>query len=164
MTELRGEKIVLRPPSEDDVPALRAIASTSEVVAWWGRPKEDFPMRDDPEATRFAVLVRGEVAGLIQFSEESEPEYRHAWIDIFLEPAHHLRGLGTEAIEVLLRHLIEDRGHHRVTIDPAADNAVAIRCYEKVGFRPVGVMRAAWHDSDGAWRDVLLMELVVPPG
>jgi aminoglycoside 6'-N-acetyltransferase len=28
-----------------------------------------------------------------------------------------------------------------VTIDPSVDNAAAIRSYEKVGFRPVGVMR-----------------------
>ena len=48
-----------------------------------------------------------------------------------------------------------------MTIDPAVDNAPAIRCYEKAGFRRVGVMRAAWRDGwTGEWRDTLFMELV----
>jgi len=61
----------------------------------------------------------------------------------------------------LTRLLIEERGHHRITIDPAADNAAAIRAYEKVGFRRVGVMREYERDHDGAgWHDGLLMELL----
>ena len=35
----------------------------------------------------------------------------------------------------LTRYLIEERGHHRLTIDPAAANERAIRAYEKAGFR-----------------------------
>ena len=46
-------------------------------------------------------------------------------------------------------------------IDPSADNAAAIRCYEKVGFRPVGIMRAYERDHDGTgWHDGLLMDLL----
>jgi aminoglycoside 6'-N-acetyltransferase len=120
---------------------------------------DDFPF-DEPEATRFAVVLDGEVEGLVQFGEEPEPDYRHAWIDLFLDPRVHGGGLGTDALRTLARYLIEERGHHRITIDPAADHAAAIRCYEKAGFRPVGVMRAAWRDPQGDWRDVLLMELV----
>jgi len=48
---------------------------------------------------------------------------------------------GREAVALLARYLFEQRGHHRITIDPAAANAQAIRSYIKVGFRPVGVMR-----------------------
>lgn len=55
----------------------------------------------------------------------------------------------------------EDRGHHRLTIDPAVDDEAAIRCYEKVGFGRVGVMHAYWRDHrTGESRDGLLMELV----
>jgi hypothetical protein len=55
-------------------------------------------------------------------------------------------------------------GHHRITIDPAAENAAAIRAYEKVGFRPVGVMRRYERDVDGdGWHDGLLMELLAGP-
>ena len=98
---------------------------------------------------------------MIQFGQELEPKYRHASIDLFLDPAFHGRGLGTEAIRRVVRHLFDDLGHHRITIDPAAANAAAIRTYEKVGFRRVGVMRRYERDADGeGWHDGLLMELL----
>jgi aminoglycoside 6'-N-acetyltransferase len=162
-TELRGEHVLLRPLASRDGDELRAIRSTPEVSAWWGRLEDDFPSGDDPRATRMTVVVEGAVAGLVQFTEEPEPEYRHAEVDLFIDPRLHGRGVGTDAVATLVRHLLEDRGHHRLTIVPAADNAAAIRCYEKAGFSRVGVTRSSWRDPDGRWRDELLMELVVPP-
>ena len=97
---------------------------------------------------------------MIQYHEETEPDYRHAGIDIFLGTPYHGRGLGTDAVRTLARHLLDDRGHHRLTIDPAADNARAIRTYEKAGFKPVGIMRAYWLGPDGVWRDGLLLDLL----
>ena len=43
---------------------------------------------------------------------------------------------------------------------PAVENFAAIRCYEKVGFRPVGVMRERWRGPFGRWENVLLMDLL----
>ena len=41
---------------------------------------------------------------------------------------------------MLAKFLFEQRGHHRITIDPATANEQAIRSYAKLGFWPVGVM------------------------
>jgi len=113
------------------------------------------------EGTETFVIERdGRVAGAIQWHAEDEPDYRHAGIDIYLDPALHGRGLGADAIRTLARHLIDDHRHHRLVIDPAADNAAAIACYTKVGFRPVGVMRNYERGVDGTWHDGLLMDLL----
>jgi aminoglycoside 6'-N-acetyltransferase len=152
--------MTLRPLAKGDEDQLRRIHAAPEVVRWWDDPDERFPW-DEPESTRLTIEADGVVAGLIQYSEEPEPKYRHASIDLFLDPALHGRGLGTEAIRRVVRHLTEDRGHHRITIDPAAANAAAIRTYEKVGFRPVGIMRKSERDvGGGGWHDSLLMELL----
>lgn len=163
-TSLRGEQVELRPVAPEDAAVLRAIHADPEVARWWGEPGAGFPLTDEPQTARLTIWHRGEVAGLIQFGEESEPMYRFAWIDIFVAPARAGRGIGTDAVRTLVDHLIREQGHHRVTIDPAADNAAARRCYEKAGFGPVGLMRLAERDPvSGRWRDAVLMELVVDP-
>lgn len=160
--EIRGKQVVLRPLAEGDVGALRAIVAQPAVAIWWGKQPTGFPLTDEPTATRFTILEDGDVAGMIQYSEELEPDYRHASIDLFVDAGRHGRGLGSDAVRALADYLVAERGHHRVTIDPAADNRAAIRAYEKAGFRPVGVMRAAWRDfATGEWRDTLFMERVV---
>ena len=157
-----SDDIVLRPLAEGDDADLRRIHATPEVARWWGLPADDFPW-DEIESTRLTIEVDGAVAGLIQFYEEPEPKYRHAAIDLFLDPALHGRGLGTEVMRRVVRRLIDEHGHHRITIDPALANASAIRCYEKAGFTRVGVMRRYERDFDGdGWHDGLLMELVTP--
>lgn len=163
MPELLGEQVLLREIHGGDVPALVAIRGTPEVARWWGPVEEGFPLHDEPSATRFAIVVEGEVAGMIQYAEEKEPDYHHAWIDLFLDSKQHGKGLGTDAVRTLTHHLIDDLGHHRVTIDPAVHNVAAVRSYEKAGFRPIGVMRSSWRHPSGAWHDSLLMELVVTP-
>jgi aminoglycoside 6'-N-acetyltransferase len=153
--------VTLRSLVEGDGEQLLRIHTTPEVARWWGAPAEGFPWSDDSEATRFAIEVDGALAGLIEFHEELEPRYRHASIDLFLDPAWHGRGLGAEALRILVGHLIEDRAHHRITIDPATANTAAIRAYEKVGFVAVGVMRRYERNvDDEGWHDGLLMELL----
>jgi aminoglycoside 6'-N-acetyltransferase len=152
----------LRPLAPGDEAELRRILGEPAVARWWDAPEDDFPWDDDPETERLVIEVDGAVGGMIQFFEEPDPKYRHASIDLFLDPALHGRGLGTEAVRRVVQQLLDERGHHRITIDPAAANAAAIRAYEKVGFRPVGVMHRYERDVDGrGFHDGLLMELVV---
>ena len=69
-------------------------------------------------------------------------------------------GCCTDALRTLCVHLMRDLGHHRLVIDPAADNEAAIGCYTKVGFRRVGVIRQYERGQDGTWHDGLLMDLL----
>jgi aminoglycoside 6'-N-acetyltransferase len=163
MVELRGERVLLRPLTAADAPTVAAIQAQPEVARRWGRPEEaELRRKVDGEegVTAFAIELEGAVVGLAQYHEEEDPMYRHAGIDLFLSEDVHGRGLGTDAVRTLARYLIRDRGHHRLVIDPAADNAAAIRTYEKVGFRPVGVMRRYERLPGGEWHDGLLMDLL----
>jgi aminoglycoside 6'-N-acetyltransferase len=160
---LQGERVVLRPLVPDDVAPVAEIQAEVGVARWWGSPDEDDLQRkadgrDDSVA--FAIEAEGELAGLIEYHEENEPDFRHGGLDIFLGERHRGRGLGPDALRTLVRYLIDERGHHRLTIDPAAENEAAIRAFERAGFRRVGVMREYWRSPDGAWRDGLLLELL----
>jgi aminoglycoside 6'-N-acetyltransferase len=160
---LRGQHVVLRPLRTDDVERVAEIRSEPGVLRWWGPPDEAELRRQAvgrDEAKALAIERDGELVGLIQYHEENEPGFRHASIDLFLAEHSQGHGLGTDAVRALVRYLIEERGHHRLTIDPAVDNVAAIRAYEKVGFRPVGPMREYWRSPNGTWHDGLLMDLL----
>jgi aminoglycoside 6'-N-acetyltransferase len=156
--------VALRPVTPDDAAALAEILADPSVAPWWGTFDAEKLRQDviEPpsDVGSFVIEVEGSVAGLIQYSEENEPDYRHAGIDIAVGSSWQGRGIGPDAIRTLARHLFEERGHHRLTIDPAVANDRAIRAYERVGFRPVGIMRAYERGADGVWHDGLLMDLL----
>ena len=163
MFSLQGRQVTLTTTVAADGPALCRIRATPEVLLRW--PSEDLVAEfdedlEDDDTVRLTIRFEHEVVGLIQFGEEDEPDYRHASIDIYLDPAVHRRGVATDAIHTLVAYLLDERGHHRIIIDPAADNAAAIGCYAKVGFAPVGIMRQYERGADGTWHDGLLMDLV----
>jgi aminoglycoside 6'-N-acetyltransferase len=160
---LRGELVELRPPTEADAPRLAEILTMPEVARWWPRydlerVREEFKAGLD-DVVVYVIEADGQVVGAIQYGEEAEPDYRHANMDIFLDPAVHGRGLGADALRTLAGHLFE-RGHHRIVIDPSAANTRAIRSYERIGFRPVGIMRRYERGPDGTFHDGLLMDLL----
>ncbi|MDM4718138.1 GNAT family protein [Micromonospora sp. WMMA1363] len=161
---LRGRVVTLRPATVADVRALAAIRAHPEVRRWWrGGDELAAAVRADladDGLTVYTIEHDGRVVGAIQWYAEDDPDYRHASMDIFLDPAARGFGLGGDAIRALVRHLVDEHGHHRFTIDPAAANTAAIRAYAKVGFRPVGVLRRYERGADGRWHDGLLMDLL----
>jgi aminoglycoside 6'-N-acetyltransferase len=160
---LTGAEVELRPATPADVPALAAVRGTPGVRARWRGPADVTPeiveSIEDESLHYLAIWRDGRIVGAIQWAAEDDPEYRHASIDIYLDPAVHGRGVGEDAVRTLATHLVDDEGFHRLVIDPAADNAAAIRCYTKVGFKPVGIMRQYERDETG-WHDGLLMDLL----
>lgn len=162
--ELHGDRVRLRTTTAADRHALVAIRATAEVRRRWrGDDLErefDEDLADEDVHRLTIETGGGRIVGLIQFTEEDDPDYRHASLDLYIDPAVHRQGLATDAIETLVEYLFRERGHHRLTIDPAVDNEPAIRCYAGVGFRRVGVMRRYERQADGTWSDGLLMELL----
>ncbi len=167
---LAGHRVGLRPVLPEDVPVLTAILAEPDVARWWpgydsARVEEEL-LTADAETIVWAIEARLDpagppaVVGAIQAWEEPNEEYRHAGIDIFLATAAQGRGLGPGAIRAVARWLISQRGHHRLTIDPAVTNRRAIKAYAGLGFRPVGTLRAYQRMPDGTWLDGLLMELI----
>jgi len=63
------------------------------------------------------------------------------------------RGLGTEAIPLVLGHAFADLKLHRISVRVLAYNARAIRCYQKCGFviesreREAAFVNGQWHDD-----------------
>lgn len=161
---LQGRRIRLRPVTREDRDRLVEIRATNEVRGWWRGDDLSAEFHEDLDrlsVPQFAIMdEHDQVIGMIQYSEETDPDYRHASIDLYVDPSVHRRGYGTDAIITLADHLFDERGHHRLTIDPSANNLAAIACYTRVGFRPIGVMRRYERNADGTWSDGLLLDML----
>ncbi|GHH74743.1 GNAT family N-acetyltransferase [Streptomyces sulfonofaciens] len=196
MQLIEGLGVRLRPAGPGDRERFREILGCPEVARWWGDPEEETEEAcAPPDGVRScAIELRPEagadgtgspgaadgtgspgadgaaplVVGIVQAWEEPTRDFRHAGMDIAVHPDWHRKGIGGAALYVLAHYLFEVDGHHRLTIDPAADNEPAISLYRKLGFRPVGVMREYERRRDGSVRDGLLMDMLagelVEPG
>jgi len=160
---LAGRLVRLRLVEAADHARLDAILREPSVARWWTPPDEAGPAADwlaDEGQVSLVIEHEGALVGSIQFVEVLDPNYRTASIDLFISAAAQGRGLGPDAIRAVARYLFDVRGQHHLTIDPSAANECAIRAYRKVGFHPVGVIRAYERGADGSWHDNLLMDLL----
>jgi aminoglycoside 6'-N-acetyltransferase len=164
---LHGERVVLRPLAAEDADWLAGVvAGAPEVARWWGSRPDDVQyhrdgfVEDAAGNDAFAIEIDGTLAGWLGVYEEDEPDYRHAGLDIFLDPALHGAGHGSAALRLAARWLVEELGHHRLIIDPAAANERAIAVYASIGFRRVGIMRRYERGTDMQWHDGLLMDML----
>jgi len=164
---LQGERVTLRPITTADLDGLVAIIQSPGVREWWWEADDPERMRagfreDAESGSAFAIEIDGGLAGWLGFEEETDPGYRHTSVDISLDPRFQGQGFGPDAIRTVIRWLAGERGHHRFSIDPSARNERAIRAYESIGFRPVGVLRRYERDAGGAgFHDGLLMDLLI---
>ncbi len=156
---LTGDRLTLRPARGEDIPALVAILAEPEVRRWWGDHDPSAVRRELEEVPCWSVCRAGRVVGWLQVNEEDDERFPSVAFDIALGSGARGQRFGREALRLAVTHFA-GRGHHRFTIDPAVGNGPAIRCYEAVGFRPVGVLRQYERTPDGTRRDGLLMDLL----
>ncbi len=111
---LAGRRVRIRSGRPGDAERLRAILAEPSVAQWWGEPDPldviEEALGGDGEEILLVMEIDGQVAGGIQYSEENEPMYRHAGIDIYLGTRFQGRGAGTEAVALLARYLFSIDG------------------------------------------------------
>ncbi|WP_053206437.1 GNAT family N-acetyltransferase [Jiangella muralis] len=106
----------------------------------------------------FEDTATGEYVGGLAVNEV-DADNETAGFRIDLVESHRGRGLGPEAIELMLAYLFEEVGVYRVGLEVYAFNPRAQRSYEKCGFVVEGRERGAllW---DGERVDAVLMGLL----
>jgi diamine N-acetyltransferase len=169
---LRGERIVLRAVERDDLPAIHAMRNDAPLESLvYGAPlphsltelqaqydleaQKPVPERD---AVKFVIEADGAVIGRCDLFEIDRVSGT-VRLGITVDGEHQGRGLGTEAVDVLVAYAFRDLGLRKVWLDVLANNPQAIRSYEKSGFVEEGRMRAHyWHE--GEHRDAVVMSLL----
>ena len=124
--------------SPDDFPLMLVWLQESHVKEWWNdgddtleKVAAHYGAADD--ASRFVLLDGEKPIGYFQyyFGENGV-----IGIDQFIGDETYLnRGVGTETIKIFVGMILEKHNPPFIILDPSPENARAINCYEKVGFR-----------------------------
>lgn len=94
------------------------------------------------------------------FLRDVDRKHNKAEYGIFLGEAQARgRGVGTAAAKLMLRYAFCEEKLHRVFLRVLADNAQAIRSYEKAGFVREAYLRESVY-LDGTYNDVILMSVL----
>ncbi|MFC4066389.1 GNAT family N-acetyltransferase [Actinoplanes subglobosus] len=170
---LTGELVVLRPFVDADVPVFLAAIADPEVARLTGNSPEDAPGEERTRAwygsrnsqddrLDLAVVDRatGECVGEVVLNEW-DPHNRSCNFRTLMVAAGRNRGLGTEAIRLIVGYGFEKLGLHRISLEVFAHNPRARRVYEKVGFVAEGVLRQSLRDGDD-WIDATVMSILAP--
>lgn len=112
----------------------------------------------DPRALLMLGFVDGGLMTLSQIRGE-EPERAAHNFELSITVAKAFWGLGAgSAVMERLIGFAKGRGARAVHLGVRADNAAAIKLYEKFGFEKIGVRRG-FFNIDGTYHDEILMDL-----
>jgi len=159
---ITGERVRLRAVDPDDVDRLTDILHEDEIRRWWGLYDQERVRAEflDQGLGMYVIEADAQPVGAIEWVEATDPDYRHAEIDLFVTSNKWNQGIGTEAVKLLCRHLFEGAGHHRIVAAPGTSNERAIAFFKDAGFREVGVLHQYERQPSGSWQDCLLLELL----
>lgn len=166
---LQGETVLLRPPRIEDAAARLALGNHPEIVRMYGGGRERARAITPADAERWVqsllnhpcawIIDAGSAIGSIRLDRIDLHDRRASLAIGIDDPTRLGRGLGTEAIRLVLQHAFTDLSLHRIAVRVLAFNQRAIRVYQKCGFRIEGLEREA-ASIDGAWYDDVIMGLL----
>jgi RimJ/RimL family protein N-acetyltransferase len=158
--------VTIRPATGDDVDFLAELYADPDVRPFlaaagsYGRDDVAERVAHDPESGGLLVVeLDGERAGAMAW-ELTNRRSRIAHVSgLAVHPRFRGRRVGDEAARLLQRHLIRERGLHRLELEIYGFNERAQRHAERAGWIREGVKRRAYA-RDGGWVDGVLYALV----
>jgi ribosomal-protein-alanine N-acetyltransferase len=170
---IEGATLRLRSLTLDDVDAVFRLYADKEATRFGYQPKMD----DLADATTLVRQIQelaeaGDILhwGVARRSDDLivghatlfafEKRGMRAEVGYSVQKDFWGKGLGTEALGILVRHAFEDRGLRRLEADVDPRNVGSLRILERNGFVQEGYLRERW-EIDGDIQDSVLFGLLV---
>ena len=165
MTEIRTERLLLRPARANDLEAFHTILGDRDATAYWSTPPHSDIAEteswlaamlaiDPAKGEDFVIELDGRVigkAGLFEFPE----------IGFILHPDAWGKGYAAEALGPVLDRAfsIHRLPHVEADVDPR--NEASLRLLQRLGFAETGRAQRTWKVGD-EWCDSVYLSLTNP--
>ena len=168
---LTGPAVTLRAPRPEDVAERLALGRSPEIVHMFGGDPASARSLTTEDARlwverlidhpcAWVVEHEGRLLGEARLDSINMHDRRARLAIGLLDPAKLGRGLGRQAVRLVLEHAFGVLGLHRVDLRVIAYNTRAIRCYRACGFVEEGREREAALVA-GEWHDDVIMSMLV---
>ena len=172
MSRITGERVALREFRQEDISGIRSWVTDIETTKTLGGAYMR-PQTWEQSERYLSHLLEGDAGGVnLVIAERESLRYlgqcsllmadhtaRHAELAVVMCPVCQNQGLGQEGIGLMLDYAFRQMNMNRVYLKVHADNARAVRCYEKCGFVREGILRQHAY-FDGEYRDVICMGIL----
>ena len=169
---IEGEKVRLRPWTDRDIPAMTSIRNDVPLQAQLlakvrgsdeTQVRHWLEQRSSSADSLLLVIADTESDEAIGFFQLTglDPTDRRADLGICLSQSWQGEGRGREVLSLAMPHVRNVLRLRKLSLRVRADNAGAIRCYEKAEFRECGRLRKHMF-LEGIWHDIVLMEYFFP--
>jgi [ribosomal protein S5]-alanine N-acetyltransferase len=168
---LSTHRLRLRQFRAEDADAMHQCFADPEAMRFWNQPVHTKRIETErvvrrlmdctPSYYRFWAVadVRSDrCLGMVNYHDGHIRSKRVA-IGYIVDPAHHGKGIATEAVSAMLDFCFSELGLHRVQAFIHPDNIASRKLVEKLGFRSEGLLRDNLRVGD-SWRDDTLYALL----
>ncbi len=164
--ELDDGDLLLRPWSEQDVPALVEACNDPEIARWIPLIPSPYTEADAlafvggqiNEDYSLAISRDGDLVGAIGLSVNQDGN--RGRIGYWVAAPARGGGVCTRALRALSRWALAELGLRRLELITDPDNLASQRVAEKVGYRREGVLRSHLLHPDGRLRDSVMFSLL----
>jgi RimJ/RimL family protein N-acetyltransferase len=169
---LGDAELLLRPSTERDAAAIRAVYSEPDIRHWMGWEGEP---PDEAEASanieRAATAWRAGTWAVFRIVDRATDqvvggvnlrfgEYQIAEISYFLRASARGRGFATRSVRLVARWAFEELGIARIELRVHPDNLASCRVAERAGFNREGIERSSRAWPDGTRFDSIVFSLI----
>ena len=158
--------VSIRPAGDADVDFLVALYADEDVRSFLAASglydRDGVVAKVEQDAERGGVMIvelDGERAGAMGWELTNRRSGIVHVSGLAVHPDFRGRRVADEAARLFQRHLLHERGFHRIELEVYGFNERAQRHAERSGFVREGVRRQAYRHGDG-WVDVVLYGLV----
>lgn len=168
----KSEEITLRPLEPDDLEWLMYLENDESiwVLSNMHQPYSEYHLKQyiknahldifEAKQMRLIIIHQSKKVGIIDLFD-FDPFHKRAGVGIIIQNEFQQRGIGTQALQMLINYSFEYLKLHQLFSNISAENIASIKLFQKLGFTISGTKKE-WNLYGNQKKDEHFLQLINP--